>query len=205
MRLPRRGVRAGLRSATGNRVPGESWVAGSNPALSASTFSLPMARVRTTRRARPSPPRARPARTHAARPGSPTRTRRCGAGVKSASHVPQRTRAFPPSSAAKRRTRLVFPTPASPATSASVPCEPARASASASDRAASWSERSRSIADCLYARLGRAKRANRPRWRRRRRPRSGSPLRRAGLRRPACLRHPARPAPRPHPGRSSSR
>jgi hypothetical protein len=32
----RRGVRAGLRSATGNRVPGESWVAGSNPALSAS-------------------------------------------------------------------------------------------------------------------------------------------------------------------------
>src|SRR6187397_1911131 len=33
----RRGVRAGLRSATGNRVPGESWVAGSNPALSASS------------------------------------------------------------------------------------------------------------------------------------------------------------------------
>src|SRR6185503_10286772 len=34
----RRGVRVGLRSATGNRVPGESWVAGSNPALSASSF-----------------------------------------------------------------------------------------------------------------------------------------------------------------------
>src|SRR5215208_2460916 len=30
----RRGVRAGLRSATGNRVPAETWVAGSNPALS---------------------------------------------------------------------------------------------------------------------------------------------------------------------------
>src|SRR4029450_11103357 len=33
----RRGVRVGLRSATGNRVPAERWVAGSNPALSAST------------------------------------------------------------------------------------------------------------------------------------------------------------------------
>jgi hypothetical protein len=33
----RRGVRAGLRSATGNRVPAERWVAGSNPALSASS------------------------------------------------------------------------------------------------------------------------------------------------------------------------
>jgi hypothetical protein len=38
MGTARRGVRAGLRSATGNRVPGESWVAGSNPALSAQPF-----------------------------------------------------------------------------------------------------------------------------------------------------------------------
>src|SRR5207244_12695625 len=35
----RRGVRVGLRSATGNRVPAERWVAGSNPALSARSLA----------------------------------------------------------------------------------------------------------------------------------------------------------------------
>ena len=35
-----RGVRVGLRSATGNRVPAETWVAGSNPALSALSLML---------------------------------------------------------------------------------------------------------------------------------------------------------------------
>jgi hypothetical protein len=54
--LARRGVRVGLRSATGNRVPAERWVAGSNPALSVSAKSPPARGRRCTRSVRPPMP-----------------------------------------------------------------------------------------------------------------------------------------------------
>ena len=64
-----------------------------------------------------------------------------GAGVSSGSHAPSRRRARPPTRSPRASTRLVFPTPASPATSTTRP-SPAAASASAASTSASAVSRS---------------------------------------------------------------